>query len=393
MKIGISATLVDGGRSGIGHYVGRLMPALLRACPEHEYVVYALPRDAALFESPGAQIVPVEAIVSRESDLWWHHVVLPRLAQEHRLDVLHVPTQRRALWQRPCALVTTVHDPGAIRTPRDAASRGSCPGAVFRALLRRQDAIVTATRAAAAAVQAIAGLPTGRVTAIACGVDATRFRPRQRDEALASVLRRAVHPPFFLMVGRLDQAAHNQGRLIEAFNRFKTATPSPWQLVLLGPDGCGAGEIRRSALRSPYAQDIHCLGFVEPAELPEWYRAAGAVVSTRLRHGFAFSLLEALASGCPILTTDSPITRELCGEAALYFDATDVAAVQAHLTTLAHDTALRQRLGAAAVARVQGASWAHTATQTLAVYHHARVRYGAGSRTRNAADAAGVNVP
>ena len=381
MRIGLSTSLVQRGRSGVGQYVVNLLAALLRESPRDEFVIFTLEGDAELFRfmRGSARLVVVgEGRRSPAQDVAWHQLSLPRLAVEHELDVLHVPSHRRMLWRHPCALVTTAYDIGAFRVPRDPRGRGSCPSAVFRALARRQDEIVTPTRHAAEELIALTGMPASRVTAVAPGVDHRTYRPGDGDEATTTIARRyAVRPPFFLTAARLDGRAHNHERLIAAFNAFKTATPSPWQLVFIGPDGSGADEIRRHVLRSPYAPDIHCLGYVRADEMPCWYQAAGALVYAPLRWGFGLPLLEAMACGCPILTADAPAAHELCGEAAMYVDLQDTNALQAGLAELASDPARRAQLSDTRTERIRRFDWAESAAAMIEVYARASHRLNA----------------
>jgi glycosyltransferase involved in cell wall biosynthesis len=378
MRIGLSTTLTERGRSGLGQYAVNLIAALVREAARHEIVVFALADDAPhfAFARDAVQLVIVGQTRRRPApDLVWHHLMLPRLAREHGIDVLHTPTQRRMLWRRPCGLVVTVHDVGAFRIPRDPASRGSCPATVFRRLARRQDEIVTPSQHAATALCASLGADAPRVTAVPCGVDHQIFSPGGRGEAATMVAHRyALRPPFFLHVAPLEVATGNHRRLITAFNAFKTRTPSPWQLVLIGPDGGGADRIRESVLRSPYAPDIHCLGFVPAEEMPQWYRAAGALVYLPLRWGFGLPLLEAMASDCPVLTADHPAAREVCGDAALYLNANDTSCITAALTTLAAEPGLRARLVDAGRARSTAFDWRTTASAMLEVYARAARR-------------------
>src|SRR5436853_829195 len=111
------------------------------------------------------------------------------------------------------------------------------------------------------------------------GVDLDQFSPDAREQAQARISTRYnLHTPFFLYIARLEHPAKNHVRLISAFNEFKTATHSNWQLVFGGSDWHGAGAIHAAMKESPFASDIHRLGFVLDEELPELYRAADVFV-------------------------------------------------------------------------------------------------------------------
>ena len=112
MRIGLTACAIQRGASAESRYLHGLLRALLADATKHEFVLFVLETDLPQFEfaRSAAQIVPVaELHRSPLRNVLWHQVALPRLAQEHALDVVHVPTHRRLLWPRPCGLVATIH--------------------------------------------------------------------------------------------------------------------------------------------------------------------------------------------------------------------------------------------------------------------------------------------
>jgi glycosyltransferase involved in cell wall biosynthesis len=332
MRIGLSTSVIQRGRSGVGQYVLALVRALLAEAERHDFFLFVLEEDRPLFDFVGdaMQIIPVaERFRPPVQDIRWHQFELPRLVRAHELDVLHVPSYRRMLWPRPCPLVATVHDLAAFRVPKKYDWLRMFYGRyVVRQLAWRQDEIVAVSRATASDLQQFFGLPATRVTVIHNGLNHARFTPAGRAEAGGIIAQRyGLRPPFFLYVARLEYPAKNHGRLIAAFNQFKTETPSPWQLVLLGSDWHGASMIHELVRRSPYAQDIHCPGFVKPEELPTWYRAAGAFVYPSLFEGFGLPPLEAMACGCPVACSNAASLPEIVGDAARLFDPNDPSAI------------------------------------------------------------------
>jgi glycosyltransferase involved in cell wall biosynthesis len=160
-------------------------------------------------------------------------------------------------------------------------------------------------------------------------------------------------------------------RLIEAFNRFKERTGSPWQLVLGGADWHGAEVVHRAIDASPHARAIHRLGFVSDADLPRWYQAAGAFVYPSLFEGFGFPPLEAMACGCPVVCSPRGALAETVGDAAALVDPEDAGAIEQELTRVATDAGWRNRLQAAGLERAAKYNWERTAAGTMAVYAHA----------------------
>jgi glycosyltransferase involved in cell wall biosynthesis len=380
MKIGISTSVIQRGKSGVGQYVLALVRALLPSARHHEFTLFVLEEDVPLFAFVG-DAMRIVRVSERERpavrNIRWHQRTLPQLARALRLDVLHVPSYRRMLWARPCALVATIHDLAPFRLPKKYDLLRMFYGrVVVRQLAHRQHEIVAVSRDTANDIERFFRVPRSRVTVVHNGLDHARFSPLGRETAAGEVAaRHGINAPFFLYVARLEHPGKNHVRLIEAFNRFKAAHASPWQLVLAGSDWHGAEVIHDLVRRSPFARDIRTLGFVADAELPHWYRAATAFVYPSLFEGFGLPPLEAMACGCPVLASALGAVGEVCGDAAALAQPEDVADIARQLSLLAHDPQLRDRLRAAGLARVRQFDWARTAEATLEIYARAATRF------------------
>jgi glycosyltransferase involved in cell wall biosynthesis len=376
VKIAISTSVMDRGRSGVGQYVLSLVRALLPAAARHEFTLFVLEEDLPLlaFASGSMRLVAVsERIRPPMRNIIWHQAVLPRLVRGHGIEILHVPSYRRMLWPRPCALVSTIHDLAPFHLPEKYDQARMFYGRVVsRRLARRQDEIIAVSRVTARDVESLFQVPPERLTVIPNGLDHGRFRPGlQADARKAVCAPRGLEGPFFLYVARLEHPAKNHASLIEAFNRFKAATESPWKLVLAGGDWHGADTIHALVRASPFARDIEVLGFVPPADLPDWYRAADVLVFPSLFEGFGLPPIEAMACGCPVLSTLSGALGETVGPAAGRLEPHDTAQVQAQLTRVAAEPAWRSHLIEAGLARARDFDWRVTANATIGVYARA----------------------
>lgn len=379
MRIGITTSVIQRGKSGVGQYVLALVRALLATADRHEFTLFVLEQDVPLFAFARGrmQIVTVpESERPALRNILWHQLQLPRLVRQLQLDVLHVPSYRRLLWSRPCALVATIHDLAPFRLPGKYDWARMFYGRVaVRALAHRQDEIVAVSRDTANDLRRFFGLRDDRITVIHNGLDHARFTPGDHAVAADELVRQhGIGAPFFLYVARLEHPAKNHARLITAFNRFKTAHPSPWQLVLAGSDWHGAEVIHDLVQRSPFAADIRRLGFVPDAELPRWYRAATAFVYPSLFEGFGLPPLEAMACGCPVLASALGAVGEVCARAAELVDPEDVDDLTRQLTRLALDAPLRDRLRELGLARAREFDWERTAAATLEIYARAAAR-------------------
>jgi len=364
------------GRSGVGQYVLALTRALLPLAHRHEFTLFVLEEDRPLlaFAEPAMRIVEVpEPFRSPLADIGWHQTLLPAWARRLGLDVLHVPSYRRMLWRQPCALVATIHDLAPFHLQNKySAARMFYGRVVARRLAARQHRVIAVSETTARDLTRYFNLPRQRVTVIPNGLDHDRFQPGPAEAAKAVVAtRNGVDRPFFLYVARLEHPAKNHLRLIEAFNRFKAETCSPWQLVLGGSDWHGAEVIHAAVAQSPYARDICCPGFVSDADLPIWYRAADVFVYPSLFEGFGMPPLEAMACGCPVISSGAGALAEVVGDAAVVIDPLKPAALVRELGRLAADPAARAELRRVGSARARRFSWRTNAEATVQVYAEA----------------------
>jgi glycosyltransferase involved in cell wall biosynthesis len=375
MRIGLSTSVIQGGKTGIAEYVFALMRAFATMAHEHEFVLFVLEKDLPLFAfATNANLVPVaERFRAPLQDILWHQLTLPRLARMHHLDVLHVPSYRRMLWPKPCALVATVHDLAPFRIPEKYDRKRMFYGRVVaRQLARRQDAIIAISQTTADDMAKFWKLSGQRVAVVHQGVDRERFGPAPAGIAKAVGRERfGLDQPFFLYVARLEHPGKNHLRLITAFEKFRTTTRLPWQLVLAGQDWHGAEVIHSAIQRSPCSAHIRRLGFVTEEDLPMLYRAADAFVYPSLYEGFGLPPVEAMACGCPVICSTRGALGEVVGNGAMLINPEDIDELASALGCIATEEELRQRLRQSGLERAAHFDWHRTAAQTMEVYERA----------------------
>jgi glycosyltransferase involved in cell wall biosynthesis len=373
MRIGISTSVIQRGKTGIAQYLFALLRAFLPYANENQFTLFVLENDLPLFDfaKSSMQIVPVaEQYRPPLKNILWHQTVLPRLARTLQLDVLHVPSYRRLLWSRPCPLVATIHDLAPFRVPKKYSWARMFYGRVIaRRLAHRQDELIAISENTARDIRQFFGVPGGRIRVIPNGVEHDRFFPGSREQARTEMAgRHDLRAPFFLYIARLEHPAKNHVRLITAFNEFKSATRSNWQLVFGGSDWHGAEAIHAAARLSPFAADIRLMGFVADDDLPDLYRAADAFVYPSLYEGFGMPPIEAMACGCPVICSTRGSLGEVVGDAAAIVEPEDVGSIAKQLALLASDASARERLRSAGLARAKLFDWNRTASETLSIY-------------------------
>jgi glycosyltransferase involved in cell wall biosynthesis len=218
----------------------------------------------------------------------------------------------------------------------------------WRRLLPRLSAIIAVSRYGAEEVVRAVGADPRRVHAIHHGVARGIFRPEGA--------RQVAERPYFLHVSSY-QPKKNVDRILAAHAMLDPAQRPALHLVVPGhPERRAAADVRftRDALAAP--------------ELAELYRGAHAFVFPSLHETFGMPILEAMACGCPVLTSEQTACREVAGDAALVVDPRSERALASALGRLATDDRLRAELSRKGLARAQGFSWERSAEQHLALF-------------------------
>ncbi|RYD38513.1 MAG: glycosyltransferase family 1 protein [Verrucomicrobiaceae bacterium] len=372
IRAGLTTTMIQGGKSGVGQYVFALVRELLKT-GRVDLTLFVLERDVPLFAFTDGRCRLVTVPESERppvKNILWHQLQLPREAGKLKLEVLHAPSYRRLVLSAPCARVGTIHDlaPFHVRKKYDAA-RMFYGRVVVRRLARSQNGLIAISHSTARDIERFFGIPQNRQRIIHNGIDHTRFHPGQPDADHAWAAETlGLSQPFFLYISRLEHPAKNHVRLIDAFTRFKQDTGLPWQLALGGSDWHGAEIIRAAAASSPFTRDIIFTGFVSDETLPRLYRAAQVMVYPSLFEGFGLPPVEAMACGTPVISSTRGALEEVVADAALTIDPENPMEMAAALTKLATDRAAADRLRTAGLANAARFDWARTAAGVTEAY-------------------------
>jgi glycosyltransferase involved in cell wall biosynthesis len=211
-----------------------------------------------------------------------------------------------------------------------------------------------------------------------CIIAVSQFTARQVvdllgvEEARVRVVHHGVRPPtgaagtrdkIVLHVGAI-QRRKNVARLVDAFERVDR----DWQLVLAGSAGFGAAEIDARIDRSPSRERIRMLGYVPPSELAGWYARAMIFAFPSLDEGFGMPVLEAMASGTPVIASNRSAVPEVAGDAAWLVNPEDTEELAGALVALTQDPERWTDLSLRGLARAARFTWAEAVEKTWRVY-------------------------
>ena len=205
------------------------------------------------------------------------------------------------------------------------------------------DAVIVTSEFVRARALDVLGLESDRVHVIPLAIDHTRFRPGREERE-----------PFVLYPAR-PWPHKNHTRLFEAFALLRENRPR-LRLVLTG------GGLERL---DPLPEGVESWGVVSPTELASLYRRAACLVYPSLYEGFGMPPLEAMASGCPVAASHAGAIPDVCGDATVLFDPTDVDAIAAGIL---ETDERRDELVERGIARAAQFTWDETARKHEAVY-------------------------
>jgi glycosyltransferase involved in cell wall biosynthesis len=287
----------------------------------------------------------------------------------HLWEQFYLPTQlrRRLLWSPgntgPIGVsrqVLTVHDLASLDHPEWFERKFALwYAAVLPRLIRKVRAIITVSHFSKERILQLTGLTPERVHVISNGVD-QRFRPVDPRIVKRARTKLDLNGPYVLFVGSLEPRK-NLKNLLEGWRLggFDGIT-----LAVVGASGHVFARMRFESM----PDRVRLLGSVEDELLPALYSGAMGFVYPSLYEGFGMPPLEAMSTGCPVIVSDIPAHREVCGAAAMYFDPLSPADISSKLDTLLRlDPATRTSLIERGLQRASGYSWKTAASETWRV--------------------------
>lgn len=338
MRIALDATYGTGpGLTGVGVYSREISHGLARRHPDARYLFCY--RSHKFFKS-FADSLPPGASRRPFSESW-----LPSHDLFHGLNQ-RVPAARTR------RTVTTFHDlfvmTGDYSTP-EFRRRFT---AQARHAAERSGLIVCVSAFTAAQVESLLHVPKQNLRVIHHGVNAPASLPAAESRE-----------PIVLSVGSI-QKRKNTARLVEAFERTRPG----WKLILAGAAGFGAEEIAARICQSPRAADIEVTGYIGNAALEDLYRRASLFAFPSLDEGFGIPVLEAMAWGVPVITSDRSALAEISGDAALHVNPDDTDEIHYALQSLMDRPGLRWELVARGLDWSAKFTWGRAVDATWDVY-------------------------
>ncbi len=367
MRIAFDGTTLTPGRTGVGYYTEHLLHHLAReveATGDQLVVVSNQPIDTT---HPLPRHVTVHDRRRFPLRIAWMQMLAGRVLDDVRADVAHF-TNGMVPLGTGAARVVTIHDMSLKLYPEcHPLRRRVINRPLISVAARVADAVVAVSNSARDDLLRFHNIPADRVSVVheAAGPD---FRPiRDRVMRARIRLRYGLPERFVLYVGAIEPRK-NLPRLVEAFAQARRQGIAH-ELVCVGPYGWSSRDLYDYVDRLGLRRVVHFTGYVPAEDLPVIYSLSEFFVFPSIYEGFGLPVIEAMACGTPVITSNTSSLLEIAADAAETTDPHDGEALAAALVRLATSVDRRRELAALGVERARQFSWTRTAKEMLALYH------------------------
>ncbi|MBI2060048.1 MAG: glycosyltransferase family 4 protein [Nitrospirae bacterium] len=371
MKIAVDLKAVARETMGIGVYAMELARRFPALAPAHRLTYLVRSNDifeVAEWNRSVRFIAAPPALRSKTGFIAWEHFLMPGDFERFEADVVFFPETVVPIRRFDAPAVVTVHDLAYAEAGETLTmSKRLYKAWSARHASRRAARFIADSAYTAESMERVLGIRRQRITVVPLGVDPAVFRP-VRDPDRRHLLWDRVgigNAPYLLYAGNINPKK-NIGVLIDAFREVRKEWGKDLRLVFSGKVGWKLDEIA-PWMTGEWKDGIRHVGFLSREELVRLYSEAATFVYPSSHEGFGLPLAEAMACGCPVVSTRRTSIPEVVGEAGILLDEMSSATLSAAILRLLRDPGLRSDLVGRGLERARAFSWDRAARLTLDV--------------------------
>ena len=370
MHVAFNGWFWDSPHVGSGQYIRRLLHNLRRIDPELNMTLILPPHIESAEDVPeNVNLIATSGMGGKLGKILFEQRTYPKMVAQCEADIAHVPYWGPPL-SSPARLVTSILDVVQLIIPNYAATLGSrLYLALVRAASNNLAHTITISASAQADIVEHLGIPAESISVTHLGID-DRFHPRigaEQDEAV----RQKYNLPerFVLYLGGFD-VRKQVDLLLYAYTYVVQGDSEQTPLVLVGKEptwGTAVFPDMRAYAQKLDLEEILCWpGYIEEADKPALYRLADVFVSPSMYEGFGLPVLEAMASGTPVVANKIPVYEETLGDGAYLTE--NARSMAGAILALLNQEDFRQSMMNQGLAQATRYRWRSTAEKTREVY-------------------------
>ena len=367
MRIGIEAQRIfRKNKHGMDYVVLEEIKELQKSDTRNEYFVFVAPgEDRCLHDSKNVHIIEIG------SNFYplWEQFSLPRAVNQLNLDMLHC-TSNTAPIRCKIPLILTLHDIIFLE-PRDKSNKSFYQNMGWRyrrfvvpRILKKCKRIITVSEFEFNNIISKLHIPEEKMVMIYNGYNEW-FKPVEDTELIYQQY--IEEPGYFFFLGNTDPKKNTERTLI-AYSKYLETSDVKRKLLMADLDRGYLDEIINRNAIGNIRDHIVMPGYIKNADLPYIYNNAFAFLYTSLRESFGIPLLEAMACGTPVITSNTSSMPEIGGSEVIMVNPQNAYEITEKMLLLEKDETLYQKQKAIGIRRAQQFSWKYTAEHLLSVY-------------------------
>lgn len=371
MHIAFNGWFWDQPNTGSGQYLQRLLHHLRKIAPQLDLTLILPPhQNSAAGLPPNVRVITTSGRAGKIGKILFEQRTFPAAVKASSADIAHVPYWGPPL-SAPVPLVTSVLDVIPLMIPEYGMGIGNrLYVGLVSAAARGSAHILTLSEVSKFDIETQLNIPADKITVTHLAAD-EQYHPRLGAERDAAVRANYDLPDrYILYLGGFD-LRKNLGLLLAAYSYVMSAEGDQVPLVIAGKEPAWREPLfpnmRAYAAEIGIADNVKWIGFVPDEDKPALYRMADVFVWSSFYEGFGLPLLEALASGTPVVALDVEINQEIVGDGA-FLVKDDPRKMAGAILALLGQQPLRDTMINQGLARATHFNWRKTAKETLAVY-------------------------
>lgn len=362
MKIGIISDVLNEPFAGIGSYTYNLIKELNKLDTDEDILFLINYQNNTFFIND--KIIINNPFPVLKTYAWYPYLV--RKLRSYKLDAIHNPTQIPTFFKVKQKYILTLHDiTPFIFSEEHRFGRPLIYKIFFPRTLKTADKIIADSNSTKKDLINYFNVPEEKIRVILLAAD-EKFKPLNKEEINEVKQKYYLNFPFILYVGTLEPRK-NTPSLIRAFYKIKKKNPQH-KLVITGKKGWKYKEIFETIDKLNLQKDVVFTGYVSDEDLPALYNAADLFVYPSLYEGFGLPPLEAMACGCPVITSNTSSLPEVVGDAGIMINPHDVNGLAKAMYEVLTNESLGEDKIKKGLERAKMFSWEKCARETLKVY-------------------------
>jgi len=362
MRFSVDAHTIGCHLTGNEVYIRNLLNEFSKLAPDAEFIAYVSKEDAP--SSVTRRILTRKVSENPYKRLGWD---LPIRLRQDRPDLLHV--QYTAPIGCSAPVVVSVHDVSFLEFPEYFTRyRRTQLRLTVKRTVERAAAVLTPSEFSRHAILQHYRIDPRKIV-VAHNAVSSQFRPIERRLARAGIEKKfGLRGPFVLTVGDLQPRKNHMG-LLKAFEEAVRAHPQlTHRLVFVGKETWYSKELHQAVAESSVSERVHFTGFIDDAEVVQFYGACELFAFPSFYEGFGLPILEAMACGRAVACSNTSAMPEVADAAAILFDPRSTREIARAIADVLLDPELRVRLERLSAQRASLFSWERAAQRTLEVY-------------------------